>query len=101
MPQGYLGAFPENGFAPPLLAQIAQELRAAYPAIFAGHPLLYAWAFKYGAALRGTEIHADEAAINVNFWIYTRRRQSRSRAWRSGGVGQGGAAALGIRPIQQ
>jgi tetratricopeptide (TPR) repeat protein len=66
---GYLGAFPENGFATPLLAQIAEELRAALPAIFRDHPLLYAWAFKYDSALRGTEIHADEAAVNVNFWI--------------------------------
>ena len=67
--EGYLGAFPENGFAPPLLVQIAEDLRATFPAIFKDHPLLYAWAFKYDSQLRGTEIHADEAAVNVNFWI--------------------------------
>lgn len=67
--EGYLGAFPENGFAAPLLVQIAEDLRAAFPAIFKDHPLLYAWAFKYDSQLRGTEIHADEAAVNVNFWI--------------------------------
>ena len=66
---GYLGAFPENGFSAPLLVQIAEELRAAFPAIFKDHPLLYAWAFKYDSQLGGTEIHADEAAVNVNFWI--------------------------------
>jgi hypothetical protein len=66
---GYLGAFPESGFACPLLAQIAKELRDALPAVFAGHPLRYLWAFKYDGKGAGTHIHADEAAINVNFWI--------------------------------
>src|SRR5258706_2268410 len=66
---GYLGALPEHGFAPPLLAQIAEELRAVYPAIIAGHPLLHFWAFKYDSSLRGIAKHADFAAVNVNFWI--------------------------------
>ena len=66
---GYLGAFPEHGFAPPLLAQIAEELRATYPAIIQDHPLLRFWAFKYGSSLHGIKKHADFAAVNVNFWI--------------------------------
>lgn len=66
---GYLGAFPESGFACPLLAQVAEELRDALPAVFAGHPLRYLWAFKYDSKGGGTHIHADEAAVNVNFWI--------------------------------
>ena len=66
---GYLGAFPEYGFAPPLLAQIAEELRAIYPAIIEDHPLLHFWAFKYDSALTGIRKHADFAAVNVNFWI--------------------------------
>jgi hypothetical protein len=66
---GYLGAFPEHGFAPPILAQIAEELRAAYPAIIADHPLLHFWAFKYDSTLHGIPAHADFAAVNVNFWI--------------------------------
>ena len=66
---GYLGAFPEHGFAPPLLAQIAEELRALYPAIIGDHPLLHFWAFKYDSSLRGINKHADFAAVNVNFWI--------------------------------
>jgi tetratricopeptide (TPR) repeat protein len=68
-PQGYLGAFPESGFAAPLLAQIAEELSTAFKDIFAAHPLRYHWAFKYDSKLDGIGIHADEAAINVNFWI--------------------------------
>jgi tetratricopeptide (TPR) repeat protein len=67
--QGYVGAFPESGFAAPLLAQVAEELSATFPEIFAGHPLRYHWAFKYDSKLEGIGIHADEAAVNVNFWI--------------------------------
>ena len=68
-PGGYLGALPEHGFAVPLLAQLGEELAAAYPEIFAGHPLLQLWAFKYGSTPTGIRMHADFAAVNVNFWI--------------------------------
>ena len=67
--QGYLGAFPESGFAAPLLAQVAEELGSTFRDIFAGHWLRYHWAFKYDSKLDGIGIHADEAAVNVNFWI--------------------------------
>ena len=67
--EGYLGAFPEDGFACPLLTQIAEELPAAFPDIFASHPLQYLWAFKYDSQLQGIKVHADFAAVNVNFWI--------------------------------
>ena len=67
--QGYLGAFPESGFAAPLLAQVAEELSATFREIFADNPLRYHWAFKYDSKLDGIGIHADEAAVNVNFWI--------------------------------
>jgi tetratricopeptide (TPR) repeat protein len=66
---GYLGAMPEQGFSVPLLAQVAEELRLSYPEIFRPHPLRYLWAFKYDSSLKGTAIHADQAAVNVNFWI--------------------------------
>jgi len=68
-PGGYLGALPEHGFAVPLLAQLGEELAASYPGIFAGHPLLQLWAFKYGRTPTGIRLHADFAAVNVNFWI--------------------------------
>jgi Flp pilus assembly protein TadD len=67
--EGYLGAMPESGFAPPLLAQIAEELRCAYPAIFGSYPLVHHWAFKYDSTMGGIKVHADFAAVNVNFWI--------------------------------
>jgi len=66
---GYLTALPEHGLACPLLAQIAEELPAACPAIFHPHPLRYLWAFKYDNRLAGVGLHADQAAVNVNFWI--------------------------------
>jgi tetratricopeptide (TPR) repeat protein len=67
--QGYLGAFPESGFAAPILAQVAEELSDTFQEIFAAHPLRYHWAFKYDSTMDGIAIHADEAAVNVNFWI--------------------------------
>jgi tetratricopeptide (TPR) repeat protein len=67
--EGYLGALPETGFACPLLAQIADELRTVFPTIFEYHPLRYLWGFKYDSALSGIDVHADFAAVNVNFWI--------------------------------
>ena len=66
---GYLGAMPEHGFACPLLAQIADEMRSTYPAILGRHPLLQFWGFKYDSRLSGIAVHADFAAVNVNFWI--------------------------------
>lgn len=66
---GYLGAFFEDGFACPLLAQIASELSARLPGIIRRRPLRQAWGFKYDSQLDGIVVHADEAAVNVNFWI--------------------------------
>jgi len=66
---GYLGAFLEDGFCCPLLIQIAQELREALPRIFGHHPLRRLWAFKYDSRLGGIPLHADAAAVNVNFWL--------------------------------
>lgn len=66
---GYLGAFFEDGFAAPLLLQIADDLRRALPNIFKDYPLTQLWAFKYDSMLDGIELHADIAAVNLNFWI--------------------------------
>ena len=66
---GYLGAFPEHGFAAPLLAQVAEEFRTVFSGICGNHPLKYIWAFKSDSSLAGIGIHADSAAVNVNFWI--------------------------------
>ncbi len=66
---GYIGAFLGEGFSSPLLLQVAEELRTAFPGIFRQHRLLQAWAFKQDNTRRPLKIHADAAAVNVNFWI--------------------------------
>lgn len=68
-PNGYIGAFLGDGFACPLLLQIAEELRLKLPGVFHQHKLTQSWAFKYDSALTGLNMHADAAAVNVNFWI--------------------------------
>jgi hypothetical protein len=68
---GRLGAFFHDGFNCPLLLQIAEELRAAMPEIVRPeYPLRQLWGFKNTELLpAGATLHADFAAVNVNFWI--------------------------------
>jgi tetratricopeptide (TPR) repeat protein len=68
-PNGYLGATLKDGFASPLLLQIAEDLRKMFPRIFGTHLLEQAWAFKYDSTMRGINVHADFASVNINFWI--------------------------------
>jgi tetratricopeptide (TPR) repeat protein len=65
----YLGAVPETGFACPLIAQIGEEIRSKYSRIIGAYHLIKWWGFKYDSTLTGIRIHADFAAVNVNFWI--------------------------------
>eukprot|EP00401_Gymnodinium_catenatum_P016862 CAMPEP_0117457572 /NCGR_PEP_ID=MMETSP0784-20121206/476_1 /TAXON_ID=39447 /ORGANISM="" /LENGTH=505 /DNA_ID=CAMNT_0005251047 /DNA_START=123 /DNA_END=1640 /DNA_ORIENTATION=- len=68
--RSYLGAAMGTGFATPLLAQIAQGLRQAFPDILCDLPLANVWAFKFDDELQsGIDIHADSSAVNVNLWI--------------------------------
>lgn len=67
--QGYLGAFMDDGFVSPLLLKIAQELQQAFPQILGAKALNYLWGFKYGASSQGIRLHADQAQINLNFWL--------------------------------
>ena len=66
---GYLGAYLSDGFSCGLLFQIAEELRRKFPQIFADHKLRQMWAYKCDSRHSGIELHADAAAVNVNFWI--------------------------------
>jgi len=68
-PEGYLTAMPEHGLACPLIAQIDEEMRAAYPGILGTHQLRYLWAFKYDSKLSGVGTHADPSLVTFNFWI--------------------------------
>ncbi len=68
---GRLGAFLFSGFNAPLLLQIAEDIRDALPELIRDrHPLRQMWAFKNtGELAADSTIHADFAAVNVNFWI--------------------------------
>lgn len=68
---GRLSALFFNGFNCPLLLQIAEEIRDAFPLLIgARHPLRQLWGFKNSRDLPAdSTIHADFAAVNVNFWI--------------------------------
>jgi hypothetical protein len=68
-PEGYLTAMPEHGLACPLIAQIDEDMRAAYPGILGSHLLRYLWAFKYDSRLNGVGTHADPSLVTFNFWI--------------------------------
>ena len=73
---GYLGAYLNDGLASPLILQIASELKSRFPLIIKNHSLNQVWAYKYDSRascpdsdVSGIRIHADFAAINVNFWV--------------------------------
>jgi tetratricopeptide (TPR) repeat protein len=66
---GYVGTSLSSGFANGLLLQIAREMRERLPVLLGPHPLRQLWAYKYEQELSGIGVHADSAAVNVNFWI--------------------------------
>ncbi|WP_269623980.1 tetratricopeptide repeat protein [Prochlorococcus marinus] len=73
---GYLGAYLTEGLANPLIIQIADELKKKFPQIFKDHTINQIWAYKYDSrakhedsSITGINVHADFAAVNVNFWI--------------------------------
>lgn len=70
---GYIGAFTTDGFAPPVVAQLALDLEQAMPRVLRAHSLLMFWGFKHDTvrtrAYHGIKAHADTAAVNLNFWV--------------------------------
>ena len=66
---GYLGAMFADGLACPILLQIADDTRRAFPELLEPHPLAQLWAYKYDHELYGIGLHADFAAVNLNFWL--------------------------------
>ncbi len=67
--RGYLASYMNNGFSTPLLYQIAEEIKNKLPDIFKNYDLMNMWAFKYDSEMFGVVAHADQAIINLNFWI--------------------------------
>lgn len=66
---GFLASYLEDGLACPLVLQIADELRAAFPDMLGDHALSQAWAFKGIANDLPIDLHADDAVVSVNFWV--------------------------------
>src|SRR4051812_36251919 len=66
---GFVASYLEDGLACPLLLQIADELRHSFPDILGEHPLSQAWAFKGLQAQAAIDVHADDAAVSINFWV--------------------------------
>ena len=66
---GFLAAYLEDGLACPLLLQIADDVRGKFPEILEDHPLTQAWAFKGMVGDNPIDLHADDAAISLNFWV--------------------------------
>ena len=68
-PLGYVGAFPQHGFASAPLFAIAEEFSAVLGEAFDEYQLAEWWAFVYDARLPGTDIHGDDADFSLNLWI--------------------------------
>jgi tetratricopeptide (TPR) repeat protein len=66
---GYLGAYMPDGFSGRLLLRIGSELRSRLPRVIAAHLMHTMWGYKYDSRYAGIGVHADDAAVNVNFWI--------------------------------
>lgn len=64
-----VGASMANGFATPLLFQIAANLRERLPRVFGPHLLTSCWAYRYLADGSGLDLHIDAATVSLNFWI--------------------------------
>eukprot|EP00977_Amphora_coffeiformis_P028814 scaffold37247_cov191-Amphora_coffeaeformis.AAC.7 len=66
---GYVGAYLDDGLYDRILLQLSVDLANRLPGIFDGHPLRYLWAYKYDSEYTGINLHADQAAVNVNIWL--------------------------------
>ena len=66
---GFVASYLEDGLACPLLLQVVDDLRHALPHVLGIHPLCQAWAFKGLNPQSAVDVHADDAAVSVNFWV--------------------------------
>jgi tetratricopeptide (TPR) repeat protein len=66
---GFVASYLEDGLACPLVLQIADEIRGAFPELLEKHPLTQAWAFKGLQSKAAIDAHADDAAVSINFWV--------------------------------
>ena len=66
---GYVSTFLTKGLSNEFILKFSEDLRKTYKNIFKESRLTQAWIFKHEQKKEGTNIHADQASINVNFWI--------------------------------
>jgi hypothetical protein len=67
---GYVGSYLPDCFCSPLLLQLADELKIAFPQILSSHPLSLMWGYKYDSHHPGVGIHADsDGRVNFNLWL--------------------------------
>ncbi|HUC51432.1 MAG TPA: tetratricopeptide repeat protein [Xanthobacteraceae bacterium] len=66
---GFVASYLEDGLACPLILQIANEIRSTFAGLLTDHPLTQAWAFKGLKPSSAIDVHADDGAISVNFWV--------------------------------
>mmetsp|Transcript_15343 Transcript_15343/g.38557 ORF Transcript_15343/g.38557 Transcript_15343/m.38557 type:complete len:411 (+) Transcript_15343:161-1393(+) len=66
---GYVGAYLNDGLHQRILLALTEELREKLPNILGKHALRHLWAYKYDERYSGINVHADEAAVNLNFWV--------------------------------
>jgi hypothetical protein len=66
---GELGTSMVNGFAAPLIFQVARDLQELFPTIFGKHMFQACWAYRYYADMSGLALHTDAATVSMNLWI--------------------------------
>jgi lipoprotein NlpI len=66
---GFVASYLEDGLACPLMLQIADEARAAFPELLESQPLSQVWAFKGLEVNSAVDVHADDATFSINFWV--------------------------------
>lgn len=66
---GEVGTSMVNGFAAPLIFQIARDLQTLFPEIFGQQMFQACWAYRYYADLSGLALHTDAATVSMNLWI--------------------------------
>ncbi|KAL7553879.1 hypothetical protein ACHAWF_017222 [Thalassiosira exigua] len=66
----YVGSYVDDGLNDPIFLELAKQLHQSMPRVMAGHHLRYMWAYKYDSEWEsGINLHADQAAVNVNMWL--------------------------------
>ncbi len=66
---GELGTSMVNGFATPLLFQLARDLQRGFPSIFGPHRFQACWSYRYYADQSGLDLHTDAATVSMNIWL--------------------------------